>query len=150
MRRYVILLAALLAFRLLPSAGTELSQLRPASLLCVSTQGKTIRVQTDTEDEGYGETLEAALQNMHASSLGVIRLDTVERLLLSEAALYLIPQLREQLRPTVRVCVAEGKMEPKSAGEYLLNHIPEKKLMDVAGRKDLQSLNYSEGRYILE
>lgn len=150
MRRWIVMLAALLAFRLLPSAGTELSKLRPASLLYVNTQGKQIQLTTDTGDAGSGETLEAALQNMRDSSSGVIYLDTVEHLMVANSAAYLMPQLAELLRPTVRLCRAEGELNPEEAGAFLQAHIPRNQLHEQTDVRKLQYLKYQEGRYTLE
>ncbi len=144
------MMAALLLFLLLPSAGTELSELHPAAMLYVSMDEKIVCVQTDTNDAGRGETLDAALRNMRNTSTRVIRLDTVEGLLITESAGYLLSDLKEIIRPTARVCMASGEQDMQIAGEYMQTHIPTKKLSDVADVSELQYLSYREGRYHLE
>lgn len=150
MRRWTAMAAAVLGFLLLPSAGTELSDLHPAELLYVSTERNAISVQTDTGDYGRGETLEAAFRDMAGASRGVISLDTVERLLITDEAIYLLPQLRDTLRPTVRVCKVQGQQDTEAAAVYLRTHVPERKLSRIQDKKELQYLQYKEGRYTLE
>ena len=64
MKNWIMMTLALMAFSLLPSPGTELGELCPVSVLAVETEGKQIRLSTDTMDVGVGETLDAALQNL--------------------------------------------------------------------------------------
>ena len=86
MKKWVIMLLALLAFAALPTSGTELGELHPVSLLMVQTQGKTIQLLTDTQDRGSGETLDGALKNLEDTTPGHLFLDTVEYLILTETA----------------------------------------------------------------
>ena len=80
MRRWMIMLAALLAVSMLPSQGTELSRLRPAAVLALWEDGKQITLETDMGDLGEGETLEDALRDLRDSAPGEVLLDTVEKL----------------------------------------------------------------------
>ena len=124
MRRWIIMLAALLAVSMLPSQGTELSRLRPAAVLALWEDGKQITLETDMGDLGEGETLEDALRDLRDSAPG-------EVLILTENSRYLLPNLRGLLRPNVRVCTAEGELDAEAAWQYLRVHEPNNKLRDV-------------------
>lgn len=150
MKKWIFLLLALLAFTALPSPGTELGELHPVSLLMVRTQGKTIQLLTDSSDLGEGETLDAAVQNLEDTTSGHIFLDTVEHLILTEQTKFLIPQLKQLLRPSVTVCVSESELDPETIPEYLHTHTPKQKLSDADESTPLQKLTYSEERYFLE
>lgn len=150
MKKWILMLLAVLWFAVLPSRGTELGQLHPVSLLAVQTEGKTIQVLTDTMDEGTGETLDAALQNLEDTTPGHIFLDTAENLILTEQTRYLLPQLKQLLRPGVAVCLAKTQIDPKTAADYLNTHIPKSRLSDTQEHSTLQELTYSEERYFLE
>lgn len=150
MKKWIFMLLALLAFIALPSSGTELGQLHPVSLLVVRTQGKTIQLLTDTLDVGAGETLDTALQNLEDTTPGHVFLDTVEHLILTEQTRFLIPQLKQLLRPGVTVCVSESELDMQTTPEYLRTHTPQYKLSDTNASTPLQRLTYSEERYFLE
>lgn len=150
MKKWTFMLLALLAFTLLPSSGTELRELHPVSLLVVRSEGKNIRLLTDTADVGEGETLDAALQNLEDTTPGYLFLDTVENLILTEETQFLIPQLKQLLRHGVNVCATESELDPETVPEYLNTHIPRHKLSDVDESTQLQKLAYTEERYFLE
>lgn len=150
MRKWIFLLLAMLAFTALPSPGTELGELHPVSLLVVRAQEKNIRLETDTMDVGEGETLDAALQNLEDTTPGHLFLDTVEYLILTEQTRFLIPQLKQLLRPGVTVCVTESEVNPETAPEFLHTHTPEQRLSDTDEFSPLKKLIYTEERYFLE
>lgn len=150
MRRWVIMLAALLVVSLLPSQGTELSRLRPAAVLMLRADGKQIALETDMGDTGTGETLEDALRDLRDSSPGEVLLDTVENLILTENSRYLLTNLRSLLRPNVRVCTMDRELDAEAAWRYLRVHIPINKLHDVTEESKLQTLAWEEERFHLE
>lgn len=150
MRRWIIMLAALLVVSLLPSQGTELSRLRPAAVLVLRVEGKQITLETDTNDTGTGETLEEALRDLQMTAPGEILLDTVENLILTENSRYLLPNLHQLLRPGVRVCTAKGEVDAEAAWQYLRIHIPAHKLQDVTEETKLSMLTWEEDRFHLE
>lgn len=149
MRKWWIMVLALLALPVLPSSGTELGELHPVSILLVQTQGKTVQLLTDTQDFGEGETLDAALKNLEDTTPGHLFLDTVEYLILTEQTQYLIPQLQQLLRPGVAVCAAENDLNLEGLPEYLKTHGPETVLRDADERTLLQKLTCSEERFFL-
>ena len=150
MKKWTVMLLALLAFTALPSSGTELGELHPVSLLVIRSQGKNIQLLTDTLDLGTGETLDAALRNLEDTTPGHLFLDTVENLILTKETQFLIPQLKQLLRPGVTVCAAKSELNPETAPEYLNSHTPRYRLSDVDESTPLQMLIYSEERYFLE
>lgn len=150
MKRWIVAAAALLAFSMLPSPGMELGELHPVSLLLVEVSDKTIQLETDTHQSGQGETLGAALENLEKTTPGTVFLDTAEHLILGENAGYLIPELRELLRPGVTVCMAQGEVDTEKAAEYLDAHTPEATLSESGNGSQLPILYETEGRYLLE
>ena len=150
MKKWTWMLLALALATLLPTSGTELGSLHPVSVLLVGTEGKSLRLQTDTQDAGEGETLDAALRNLEATTAGHLFLDTVEQLVLTEQTRYLLPQLKALLRPGVRVCITEDPVNPETLPDFLKIHTPEAKLKDVTKTTPLQKLSCEEGRYFLE
>lgn len=150
MKKWTVMLLALLAFMALPSSGTELGELHPVSLLVIRSQGKNIQLLTDTLDSGEGETLDAALRNLEDTTPGHLFLDTVENLIVTKETQFLIPQLKQLLRPGVNVCAAKSELNPETAPEYLNTHTPSHRLSDVDESTPLQMLIYSEERYFLE
>lgn len=150
MRRWMILVAALLLYWLLPSASTELGQLRPAGVLYLTMEEKNIRLETDMGDFGVGETLDGALADLRQCASGVVFLDTAEYLVLNKSAVFLLPQLQQLLRPSVRICLAEGELDLEAAYAYLSNHIPGHVLSEAAGEPTMQRLIYKGERFILE
>lgn len=147
-RQWSWIAAGLLVLALLPSTGTELGQLHPAAVLYVRKDGQ-IRLETDTGEYGAGETLRAAQKNLEETTAGYVRLDTVETVLVTEETRYLLRNLKEILRPTVSVCLAEGEIDVEKAAAYLHSHRPENMLAESEKRK-LPRLIAKEGRYTLE
>lgn len=150
MKIWIVMLLVLLGFSLLPSQGTELSELRPVSLLVIRAGANGIQIQTDTNDRGEGQTLQAALRNLEATTAGHIFLDTVENLIVEEETKHLLPELKQQLRPGVRVCVTDGELNPEAVSEYLKSHIPMGRLADLTGTSPLEKLSCTEERYFIE
>lgn len=149
MKKWIILLLALLLSTMLPSPGTELGELRPVSVLKVETEGKRIRLSTDTMDAGVGETLDGALRNLEDTTPGHVFLDTVENLVITKETRFLLPELKKILRPTVTVCVAEADLDLETASEYLHSHAPEMKLHNTDETTPLEKLTCLEERYFL-
>lgn len=150
MRRWLWMLAALLIISVFPSSGTELGELRPAELLLLEMDGKHIRLSTDTEDSGFSETLDGALRDMSETAPGRLFIDTVEILVVTNDAEILLPQLKELLRPGVRVCRTDAQIDPAGAVEYLRVHRPALALSDIEDFDGLQYLTRMEERYNLE
>ncbi len=150
MRRWLWMLAALLIISVFPTSGTELGELRPAELLLLEMDGKHIRLSTDTEDSGFSETLDGALRDMSDTAPGHLFIDTVDILVVTDDAEIFLPQLKELLRPGVRVCRTDAQIDPVSAAEYLRVHRPALALSEIEDFNGLQHLIRMEERYKLE
>lgn len=149
MRKWWMMALALLALGVLPASGTELGELHPVSILLVQAQGKNIQLLTDTRDFGEGETLDAALKNLEDTTPGHLFLDTVEYLILTEQTRYLMPQLKQLLRPGVAVCTSENDLNLEALSDYLKTHTPKTTLRDADETTPLQKLICSEERFFL-
>lgn len=149
MKKWIIMVLALLLLTMLPDPGTELGELRPVSVLEVETEGRQIRLSTDTMDVGVGETLDGALRNLEDTTPGHVFLDTVENLVIMEETRFLLPELKSILRPTVTVCITESTINLETVSEFLHSHVPGNKLRDADETTPLQNLTCSEERYLL-
>lgn len=150
MKRLIIMLAAAALVNLLPSQGTEVSTLLPAAVLVVQADEKSVHVRTDAGEAGEGETLTLALNNMREMAPGVVLLETVENLIITDSARTLLDDLRQELRPGVRVCIAEEELDAEAAWKYLRIHVPKSKLWEITEKSKLPILKCKEGRFILE
>lgn len=99
---------------------------------------------------GWGETLDAAIEDLEQTTPGHLFLDTVQTLIVRPDAQFLLDDFRQQLRPDVRVCQSSDELDMERVGEYLDEHTPETKLMDADADTMLPTLHCTEGRCILE
>ena len=113
---YVVILAAMLA---MPVERTDVGKLRPIETVSISKNGDWTILRTDTEDMGVGKTVQEALENMKATTPGVVYLDTAAFLLVAEDAQDSIKDLCRVLRKNVKLCIADGEIDPVKATEYL-------------------------------
>ena len=150
MKHWIWAALALLALAVLPSPGTELGQLHPVSLLEAGTTERQVYLKTDTNQIGWGETLDAAIEDLEQTTPGHLFLDTVQTLIVRPDAKFLLDDFRRQLRPDVRVCQSWDKLDMERVGEYLGEHTPETKLLDADADTMLPTLRCTEGRCILE
>lgn len=121
---FVCLAAALRMSGLLPFTGNDVAELVPVEALTVD--WKEGQVVLDGGDcQGYGESWEAALQDLHAGAEGTVFLGTAEQVILSERAVRLLPDVirSTQLRPAAVICVCTGTLpKPEDAAAYLTAH----------------------------
>lgn len=140
---YIVLLAAAL---LVPAERTDLGKLKPVETVLLYESDGFITVRTDTEDEGSGDTLEKAIQNMKQTASGVIYLDTADYLLVMEGAQVWIPELRGILKENVRICKAEGQVDVLLAASYLSVHKPKWTMETWESQAELQVLRVENER----
>ena len=150
MKHWIWAVLALLVLAVLPSPGTELGQLHPVSLLEAGTAERQVYLKTDTNQIGWGETLDAAIEDLEQTTPGHLFLDTVQTLIVRPDAQFLLDDFRQLLRPDVRVCQSSDELDLERVGEYLGEHTPETKLMDADADTMLPTLRCTEGRCILE
>lgn len=153
MNRWMLLAAAgiiVLLLGCMPFSGTDVAMLKPVESLLVTVEETGISVRTDTGDSGSGDRLDDAFEDMKRSASGNIFLETAEYLIVNEAAVSLLPQLWEYLRPGCGVCVAQGEVDMEKAGSYLNAHKPGCSLQDYrAGNHDLPRLLIKGGKMYL-
>lgn len=144
-----LFLVGILVLELLPSAGREISRLRPAELLYITEISSGFRICTDTGDLGEGMTIAEAAENLRQTAPGEVFLDTVTLVVVDEKAQESLPELRKHLRSCVRICRSEGEIDPKAAAEYLTAHMPERRLADWEA-EPLKKLRWEMGRFWFE
>ena len=147
MKRWVWVLGAVLVLLFLGETGTRLEELKPVQLVYVREENGQVILETDTGDMGEGRDFNCALENMKDRASGRIFLETAELLVLTEDGICCLPQIYEKLRPAAEVCLAEGKLEPEAAAEFLTVHKPDVTLQQLrSGENRLEVLKSREGR----
>lgn len=151
MRIWLIALMGVLALSFLPAPGRDLGKLEPVSALYIYMYEGNVVVETDAGDLGSGKTLEAALEDLHAGSMGEIFLDTAEHLILTDASMPLLPELEKILRPSVEPVVGKNGMDLKKAERYLSAHPTGATLLKISTQgKQVPRLFWKEGRFRIE
>jgi hypothetical protein len=134
-----------------PFEATDVAQLKPVEVIRVSTFAGGVLVETDTGDSGVGRDIERAIADLKQTTDGDVFLDTVDKLLISPAAVMLLSDLGDYLRPGCNVCVEMGQVELESVGAYLNIHEPGITLQDHrAGKTALPVLYVVDGRMYLD
>lgn len=152
MRKWQVYLAAAALVLLLPEGqGSDVGKLQPAELVYIYKENDAISVCTDTGDLGSGETLPGALKDMQETSPGILFLDTVDYILITEETKNVIPELEEYFRPSSAVILATGTIDVERATRFLSVHEPDSPLTDcVTENVQLPKLMTAEERYYLE
>ena len=115
---YCILLAGVL---FLPTERMEIRDLEPIQAVFLYREAGEVVLKTDTEDEGRGENVSKALEDMKAKSSGIVYLDTAQFLLVSENAKEHIAQIAPYLKGKVRISQWEGG-KLQEAARYMQAH----------------------------
>lgn len=127
---YVVILSALF---FAPLERLDVAKLLPIQAVAVYMEDGAVILETDTENKGRGDNVENALENLKEITPAVVYLDTAEFLLVSENAVSYINELRDFLKPSVKVCVCEAAGQVKDAAKYLDVHGNLPKLRDWKG-----------------
>lgn len=122
MKRIIIYCIILIAALAVPVERMDISHLEPIQAVYLYRDGDSIVLETDTEDQGMGKTVQEALADMKYKSSGIVYLDTAEFLLVSDNALDDIGQMQSVLKGSVRVCTWCGKGELTEAAKYMQAH----------------------------
>lgn len=131
----------------MPFHRTDIAELKPVELICVSRAEGQVRIETDTGDWGTGPTVEAALEHLKATTAGDVFLETADHLLVCEGAQDLIEELAAYLRPACSLCRLEGTVSLEDAAAYLNAHQSEVSLQDRrSGDRRVPVLQVTEGR----
>lgn len=144
---YMVILAAVL---LVPSRGTDVGKLIPVEVVAVSQSAGVVTVRTDTGDLGRGYTLQEAMDDMKASALGVIYLDTAEYLILEEGMEETLNTVERHLKGNVRLCSGAEEIPLDGIADFLSVHKPEPQLRTVSDFREIPRIREENGRYFLE
>lgn len=149
MKRILLYILVLIALCFAPIKGANIGTLRPVEVVHIYKTQTQVAIATDTGDFGIGETGQAALQNLKATTPGTIYLDTAEYLLIGQGAEPAVMELRDSLKKRVKVCAAEEGVDLSLAAEFLPVHgkLPRLKAWD--SNLDLPQLKVTEKRLIL-
>lgn len=144
---YILLLGALFLF---PLQGEDVGELLPVEVVHLYREGDMIVITTDTEAAGRGETVDAALDNLKATTAGIVFLDTADYLLIDEGVATDVIALKKHLKPSVRVCKAMAEVDLKEAAVYLAVHRPKLKLKEYRDDLGVQQLVIENNRMELK
>lgn len=151
MKQWIGFLLAALVVAALPTGGSDVAKLQPVELVYIYVEEDSIIVRTDTGDRGQGGNLNTAFVDLEETTAGIVFLDTADYLIVTSEAEWLLPELRNYLKGSTRVCKGEGIEDLETAAKYLAAHTPETRLKycsDAQG--DLQVLEETEGRFCLK
>ncbi len=149
MKRIVIYIAALALLTLAPVQEAELGKMRPVEVVLVYLQNDILALSTDTGDTGQGPDVRTALENLKATTPGIIYLDTAEYLLVAQDAETAAEQLKSHLKKSVKVCAADPQIDLKAAAEFLPVHGDLPKLKDWKTGDKLPRLTAVGERFLL-
>lgn len=150
MKRWLWYLAVIVAVAALSgksASGTDVGKLNPVQAVRVYSIEDRIVIETDAENFGIGNTLNAALDDMKQTVPSEVFLDTADYLILSPSCQPLLPALMEHLRPSCAVCLEQGQTDVTQVGAFLEIHKPQVTLMRYcAGQTNLPTLITQNGR----
>lgn len=150
MRRILIYIVLLTAVLLMPSKGTDIGKLLPVEVVSIYKENGRVVLETDTQDRGVGNTVDEAVENLKATTAGILYLDTADYLLIDLSAAETVRDLAAHLKPSVQLCAAEPGIDLAEAAEFLAVHPPEQTLKTYGKAADLQQLSIEEERLILK
>ena len=116
---YIVILAAVL---LVPVQPSNIGQLLPVQIVSVAKQREMVILRTDLNNTGEGTTVKEALRDLKDKAAGMIYLDTAQYLLVEEELFSEIEELKEVLKPSIRICTMEGVVNLTEAVAYLDVH----------------------------
>ena len=144
---YMLLLAAALQ---MPVERMDVGKLIPVELLHIYREGEHIVIATDTGSSGTGKTVDEAVENLKATTAGIIYLDTARYLLIEENASRELVAICAYLKPSVRVCAARRYVDLEKAVSYLAAHPPRQRLRDLMDGRTVEKLLLEGGKMILK
>ena len=130
MKRILLYIGILIAVMVLPVKPLDVAKLHPVQVVSVYKDNNWIILETDTEDKGYGVTVEQALRNLKDTSTGIVYLDTAEYLVISKDTEEEAEELRKELKHSVRLCMATKPVDLAETAEFLSAHGGLPKLKD--------------------
>ncbi len=124
---YIVILGLLF---LAPLERMDVAKLLPIQAVAVYMNDGAVVLETDTEDKGRGDSVSNALEDLKKATPAVVYLDTAEFLLVSEDAVTCVEELKNYLKPSVKVCVCAAAGRVKDVAKYLDVHGNLPKLRD--------------------
>ena len=146
MKRGILYLAVLLIMLLHPTERADLGKLKPVETVLIYEDRGQVVLETDTEDQGHGETPQMALKDMREKSSGIIYMDTADYLLVAEGAESWIPELGKLLKGKVRICMTETEVDIRGAGSFLAVHKPRCTMETWTPEAEQQLLTVNNGK----
>ena len=122
MKRIILYIGILAAVLAVPVRPQNIGKMKPVQVVSVYKENGWIIVETDTEDRGMGGTAGQALQNLKDTTSGILYLDTAEFLLLSKDAEDIVEELRDELKPSVQLCMTTRAVDLKETVKFLDAH----------------------------
>lgn len=144
MKKGFWMLLAMIVISLLPSRGKEMGEIMPAAVLEVTAAEDKVLVRTDDGNQGAGENLIDAIQDMQDNATGYILLDTLEYILIDEKRSDILKDAENVLRPSIKVCSMRGSEDLKKTAEWLSVHRPEQTLGEL-NKGERYSVKYETG-----
>lgn len=105
-----------------PLRRVNIADLLPVQALSVQWSGSSYILETDLGQKGSGETIKAAIQNLKRNSTGVIYLDTIEYLFITDGTENVVREMRKHLKGSTQVYVGNGKENIADVAQYLSVH----------------------------
>ena len=131
-----------------PVRPLKIGQLLPVKAVSVYRENARTVIETDTGHRGAGDTAAQALQNLKDTAPGTVYLDTAQYLLLTKETEGAAEELREELRPGVRLCIAAAEADPAEAAGYLDAHGELPRLREWEMGSELPLLGVFEDSFI--
>ena len=122
MKRLILYIGILAMLFAAPVESADVGKLLPVQVVQLRKENGWVVLETDTENRGMGGTVKRALQNLKDTASGIIYLDTAEYLLLEKDAEEEAEQLRDVLKPSVRLCMVHESVELAEAAKFLSVH----------------------------
>lgn len=144
---YILLLSATVV---MPQKGTDVGKLIPIEVVQLDREGESVVLSTDVGTTGFGTTVEAAAENMHATTAGIVFLDTADFLLVTESARQDVETMKEYLKPSVRLCTLDEAVDLKEAASFLGVHKPQHCLREWEDGLETELITKENGRLILK
>ena len=150
MKRTLLYVAMLTVALVIPVERTNLEEMKPVEVVYLYEEADRITLSTDTGDRGSGIDIPEAMSNLRQTTAGIIYLDTANYLLIGKETEVYVKELRPFLKDDVRICIAEGKIDMETVGQYLRVHQPEVKMEDWATGSKLKTLKGNGGLKLVE
>ena len=115
---YIVILVAVL---FVPVTRLDIAKLEPVEAVAVYLEDGLVKLRTDGESIGVGETAVEALQNLKEKALSVIYLDTAQFLLIGENARQAAADLKQYLRDNIKIGTYSGG-DVKTEARYFSVH----------------------------